>query len=69
MNYFKNTIAVLVIITVAGFLIPLMIKGFFLALLYMMTNPVTSLVITGAFLLGMFFNAKADKLDEKINSL
>ena len=69
MNYFKNTIAVLVILTVAVFLIPLMIKGFFLALLYMMTNPVTSLVITGAFLLGMFFNATADKLDEKLKSL
>jgi len=69
MNLFKTIIAVLAIIAVACFIIPLMIKYFFLALLFMMQKPLVAMAISGAFLLGMFFNEKADKIDEKLNSL
>ena len=69
MNLFKTIIAVLAIFAVSCFIIPLMIKYFFLALLFVMQKPLIALAITGAFLLGMFFNENADKIDEKINSL
>jgi len=69
MNLFKTIIAVLAIIAVSCFIIPLMIKYFFLALLFMMQKPLVAMAISGAFLLGMFFNEKADKIDEKLNSL
>ena len=69
MNLFKTIIAVLAIFVVACFIIPLMIKYFFLAILFMMQKPLIALAITGAFLLGMFVNEKADKIDEKLNSL
>jgi len=69
MNLFKTIIAVLAIFAVACFIIPLMIKYFFLALLFMMQKPLVAMAISGAFLLGMFFNEKADKIDEKLNSL
>ncbi len=69
MNLFKTILAVLAIFVVACFIIPLMIKYFFLALLFMMQKPLVAMAITGAFLLGMFVNEKADKIDEKLNSL
>ena len=69
MNLFKTIIAVLAIFAVACFIIPLMIKYFFLALLFMMQKPLVAMAISGAFLLGMFFNEKADKIDDKLNSL
>ena len=69
MNLFKTILAVLAIFAVACFIIPLMIKYFFLALLFMMQKPFIAMAISGAFLLGMFFNAKANKIDEKLNSL
>ena len=69
MNLFKTIIAVLAIFTVGCFIIPLMIKYFFLALLFMMQKPLVAMAISVAFLLGMFFNEKANKIDDKINSL
>ena len=69
MNLFKTILAVLAIFFVSGVIIPLMIKYFFLALLFMMQKPLIALAITGAFLLGMLFNEKANKIDEKLNNL
>ena len=69
MNLFKTILAVLAIFFVSCFIIPLMIKYFFLALLFMMQKPLIALAITGAFLLGMLFNEKANKIDEKLNNL
>jgi len=34
-----------------------------------MQKPLIGLAIIGAFLLGMFFNEKADKIDDLINGL
>lgn len=69
MNYFKTSLLAIAILFVAGFIIPLLIKWFFLALLFLMQEPLTGIAIISSFLLGMFFHAKADKIDEKINSL
>jgi multisubunit Na+/H+ antiporter MnhG subunit len=63
MNTFKTILTVIAIIAIASIIIPFIIKYFFLALLFMINNPLISLAITGAFLLGMFFNEKADKLN------
>jgi len=40
-----------------------------MGLLFLMQKPLIGLAIIGAFLLGMFFNEKADKIDDVINGL
>jgi len=66
---FKAVLLGLALIFIAGFIFPLLIKVFFMGLLFLMQKPLTGLAIIGAFMLGMFLNEKADKIDEKINSL
>ena len=66
---FKAVLLGLALIFTAGFIFPLIIKVFFMGLLFLMQKPLTGLVIIGAFMLGMFFNEKADKLDNYINNL
>jgi|SaaInl85LU_5_DNA_1037374.scaffolds.fasta_scaffold05538_2 hypothetical protein len=65
----KISLLVLAILFVVGIVIPLGIKLFFLGLLFLMQKPLIGLAIIGAFLLGMIFNEKADKIDEVINNL
>jgi len=65
----KITLLVIAFIFTALVIVPLLIKGFFLGLLFLMQKPLTGLAITGAFILGMIFNEKADKIDEVINNL
>ena len=61
----STVIAVVLIITAGCFIFPLLINFACKALLFMMNDPVTSLMIIGAFLIGMFFNEVADKFDSK----
>jgi hypothetical protein len=65
----KISLLVLVVLFVAGIVIPFAIKVFFMGLLFLMQKPLIGLAIIGAFLLGMFFNEKADKIDDVINGL
>ena len=65
----KISLLVLVVLFVAGIVIPFAIKVFFIGLLFLMQKPLIGLAIIGAFLLGMFFNEKADKIDDLINGL
>jgi hypothetical protein len=65
----KISLLVLVVLFVAGIVIPFAIKVFFMGLLFLMQKPLIGLAIIGAFLLGMFFNEKADKIDDLINGL
>jgi len=61
----STIIAVLLILTIGCIVFPLLISLACKALLFMMNDPVTSLMIIGAFLIGMFFNEFADKFDLK----
>lgn len=65
----KISLLVLVVLFMAGIVIPFAIKVFFMGLLFLMQKPLIGLAIIGAFLLGMFFNEKADKIDDVINGL
>jgi len=65
----KISLLILAVLLVAGIVIPFAIKVFFMGLLFLMQKPLTGLVIIGAFLLGMLFSEKADKVDEFINNL
>lgn len=65
----KISLLVLVVLFVAGIVIPFAIKVFFMGLLFLMQKPLIGLAVIGAFLLGMFFNEKADKIDDLINGL
>ena len=65
----KISLLVLVVLFVAGIVIPFAIKVFFMGLLFLMQKPLIGLAVIGAFLLGMFFNEKADKIDDVINGL
>jgi len=65
----KISLLVLVVLFVAAIVIPFAIKVFFMGLLFLMQKPLIGLAIIGAFLLGMFFNEKADKIDDVINGL
>ena len=62
---FQITLAILILILLAGFVIPFLIKMFFAGLLMMFNNPLTALLISLAFLTGMFFNEMAGKVDNK----
>ena len=65
----KISLLVLVVLFVAAIVIPFAIKVFFMGLLFLMQKPLIGLAIIGAFLLGMFSNEKADKIDDVINGL
>ena len=65
----KISLVILTVLFLVGIVIPFGIKLFFLGLLFLMQKPLVGLVIIGAFLLGMIFNEKADKIDEVINNL
>jgi len=65
----KISLLVLVVLFMAAIVIPFAIKVFFMGLLFLMQKPLIGLAIIGAFLLGMFFNEKADKIDDLINGL
>jgi|GEM_PF-1717024 len=65
----KISLLVLVVLFMAAIVIPFAIKVFFIGLLFLMQKPLIGLAIIGAFLLGMFFNEKADKIDDLINGL
>lgn len=69
MKLLKTAFFVLAIFFTAGVILPLMIKGFFLGLLYFLNNPFVGLAISSAFLLGMFVATKADSWDKAIDNL
>jgi hypothetical protein len=68
MTNFKNlSIYILLIavgIALVAFIVPALIKGFFIGLLWMMNNPLLGLIISSAFLAGCFlgnFETKSNK--------
>ena len=68
MNYLrthKEDIAIILFIiafiAVAVFVLPLCIKGFFLALLWMINNPALALIMSCLFLLGMLIGNLPDR--------
>jgi len=50
---------------IAGFVVPLLIMLACKGLLYMLNEPIISIAVIGAFILGMLFNELAGRLDRK----
>jgi len=60
------TVAVIVLF-IAGVVLPLLIEYFFKALLFCMQKPTMAIAIIAAFMVGMLFNEFADRADKRIN--
>ena len=69
MKLLKTALFVLAIFFTAGVILPLMIKGFFLGLLYFINNPYVGIAISLSFLLGMFVATKASSWDKQLDGL
>ena len=50
---FQTVVLIAIVLLLAGVVIPVAIKFFFLALLWFMQNPLLGLIITSAFLIGL----------------
>ena len=56
-NYFQVPVFILSILLICGFIIPEGIMLFFKGLLFMINNPLISLIVSGAFLLGCAYGS------------
>jgi|SaaInl5LU_22_DNA_1037371.scaffolds.fasta_scaffold80706_2 hypothetical protein len=63
----KVVLVVIAFVATACFLVPLAINLFFKGLLFIMEEPVTALLVSGSFTLGMIANELLSKADETIS--
>ena len=70
MTSFKNlSIYILLIavgIALVAFIIPALIKGFFIGLLWLMNNPIMGMIISSAFLVGCFLGSVETKSNKSV---
>lgn len=65
-NFSIYILVIVVGIALVAFIIPALIKGFFIGLLWLMNNPVLGMIISSAFLAGCFLGNVETKSNKSV---